>query len=147
MSIQKHKQAIEQLTGISFKYTDYESVIAQLKLRIEQATPADKEKFKQALTHAEKIKEDYMWAHNKIFNTTTIMIAGMPALAFTKLLEFFNNEVDTSFLYYETCYSGARNLLFPYLSAFGQPIEYNYTIATGTVNDRDNCLKQQIYLK
>ena len=53
---------------ISFKYADYESVISQLKLYIQQATSDDKEKFEKALTHAQELKDAYMWAHDKIFN-------------------------------------------------------------------------------
>lgn len=144
---------IEEATNIHSKYTDPEALIAQLKLRIEEY---EKEmvnlrnqnlieqvleleervkNFEYALEFAEQLKDIYERAYAVIFNNPNIFIAGMPNNAFSILLQFFNEQVDTSFLFYDTCFAGARNLLYPYLSKFGEAVTYNYIIATGTVSD------------
>ncbi|KKM83434.1 hypothetical protein LCGC14_1309420, partial [marine sediment metagenome] len=73
------------------------------------------------------------------------MISG---LTFSKLLSFVNNQINTNFLFYETCYSGGLHLVEPFEKAMlyppiakGAPQRmvraadiFNYTIAAGTVS-------------
>lgn len=74
-------------------------------------------------------------------------IVGMPILSFKKVLRFFNFQIFTRFVFYDSCFAGgvsAENL-FQYRRNKGpkitedviQPIqeEFNYTLASGTSLD------------
>lgn len=144
---------IAPLAGISH-YINHQSLITQLELGIkekqnkiieldtknliEQAAEIGKHKegLEEILVYIKNKEKHCKLIHSFIFKNPSLNIAGMPVNAFSKLLQFFNEQVDTSFLFYETCFAGGRNLLYPYLFEFDQPIQYNYTIASGTINDR-----------
>jgi hypothetical protein len=75
------------------------------------------------------------------------VIAGLSEETFTKVLDFFNNEVTTKFLVYITCFSGGKHLFTPYekspyfpaISTGQKEREaaraqlFNYTIATTNI--------------
>lgn len=76
----------------------------------------------------------------------TAQIAGLKETIFTTLLQFFNNYVQTKFLFYTTCYAGGEHLLKPYERTWEFPAQkpkgqkriatraelFNYTIAAST---------------
>lgn len=62
------------------------------------------------------------------------IILSIPKDEFKKLLLFFNNNINTSFLYYTSCYSGGINLIEPYINDKNlKPLIFNYDIVSGTV--------------
>jgi hypothetical protein len=48
-------------------------------------------------------------------------IAGLPSDQFMRLLLFFNNRIQTDFLFYSTCFAGGEHLLYPYERAWFYP--------------------------
>ncbi len=71
----------------------------------------------------------YMFNNLKHLNGTIISLA---KTQFQKLLKFFNDNIDTAFLYYTSCYSGGINLLEPYTEN-SKPLILDYDIALGTL--------------
>ena len=79
--------------------------------------------------------------------TSGDIVCGLPISEFKKVLQFFNNQVLTRFLLYNTCFGGGINTqeLFQFAQHKGRvltaattqiiPEEFNYTIAAGTTLD------------
>jgi len=60
-------------------------------------------------------------------------IAGMSVLEFRAMLDFFNNAIQTNFLFYQTCYSGLLHRELPYLLDIGSK-RLNYSVATAGID-------------
>lgn len=53
---------------------------------------------------------------------------------FRQLLRILNTKVSTSFLYYDSCYTGNNHLHLPYLKKDGTPLTLNFTVATASAD-------------
>lgn len=62
------------------------------------------------------------------------IIAGLYIDEFKEVLSFFNTAVNTSTFFYDTCFSGGKNLEAPYQYT-GVPATFNYTIVSGASVD------------
>lgn len=62
------------------------------------------------------------------------VIAGLYQDEFKEVLNFFNTAVNTRTFFYDTCFSGGKNLEAPYQYT-GVPATFNYTIISGASVD------------
>lgn len=93
------------------------------------------EEIKQAIISLQKgIKE----SQNPFEGT----IVSLPISEFKKVLNFFNNKINTGLLYYSSCYAGGEHLVTPFLTESNAPLHLNYTVMTGTL--ADNTALQEI---
>ncbi|CDK30734.1 hypothetical protein [Candidatus Babela massiliensis] len=79
------------------------------------------------------IKETYK--NNGIINdidTSKGVIVSLSKEDFKNLLMFLNNNIDTAFLYYTSCYAGGLHLVEPYTEN-NKPLIFNYDIVSGTL--------------
>lgn len=60
------------------------------------------------------------------------IIISLSKQEFQKLLEFFNNSIETAFLFYTSCYAGGKFLVEPYIKN-QKPLILNYTVVSGTL--------------
>ena len=80
----------------------------------------------------EKLKEArYRLAH--LPKTHERVICSSPFTEFKKTLEFFNAEINTSLLYYTSCFAGGDHLDMPYRNRV-----FNYDIIVGSVSDAES---------
>ncbi len=73
------------------------------------------------------------------------LIAGLSYPVFKQFLKFFNQKIRTNLLCYDTCFAGKRNLLFPYISKWGMPEKYHFTIVSITISDDVTTAFRRIY--
>ncbi len=59
-------------------------------------------------------------------------ILSMSKEDFTNTLLFLNNNINTAFLYYTSCYAGGDHLIKPYMHN-NKPLIFNYDIVSGTI--------------
>ena len=59
------------------------------------------------------------------------MINSLAIGEFKDVLKFLNNNIETAFLYYSSCYSGGPHLTDPYMEN-GKPLNLKYMIMAGT---------------
>lgn len=91
-----------------------------------------------------QFKPEFREALYKEIDILQPFIAGMPSNDFSSLLDFLNDSIQTAFLLYTTCFSGTRNLLYPYINYFGHPKKLNYTVVAGTSEDLSTLAKSNV---
>lgn len=62
-------------------------------------------------------------------------IISLPVSEFKNVLEFFNNNINTEFIYYSSCYAGGEHLVTPYLDNNNKPLKLNYYVTVGTLSE------------
>lgn len=129
-----YKKEIDNLIG-SIRATDVDTLIQTIQKELNNKNAKNKESLTTALEKAQSLKKLYQDNYELIFENVSINIAGMPAPAFSKLLKDFNTLVTTNSFFYNTCYSGARNLLFPYITSSGEGVKYNFTLVAAAIAD------------
>lgn len=81
------------------------------------------------------IKEEINQIQHDIQDQTEFdkgIIASMSKEDFQKMLKFFNDSINTKFLYYTSCFSGGDLLIEPYQES-NKPLILNYPVVTGTI--------------
>ena len=61
-------------------------------------------------------------------------ITGLSIPSFKSLINFFNTNVQTNFLFYDTCFAGGQHLTVPFTTA-GAPSNLTYPIVAGSIAD------------
>ena len=72
-------------------------------------------------------------------------IAGLSYPVFKEFLKFFDQKIQTNVFLYDTCFAGARNLIYPYISKWGMPEKYHFTIVSTTISDEATTAFADIY--
>lgn len=83
----------------------------------------------------ENIKSEILHIQNIIKKATTIqngIIASLSLEEFQNFILFLNNQINTVFLFYTSCFSGGELLIKPYQKD-GKPLILNYHIVSGTL--------------
>jgi len=86
------------------------------------------------LNHEIKKAEDRKNLNNKIDQA---MINSLSINDFRDTLKFFNNKIETAFLYYFSCFSAGPNLIEPYQEN-DKPLILNYMVMTGTPAENES---------
>jgi hypothetical protein len=60
----------------------------------------------------------YIGGHGRIPGENPVYIAAMEEATFKKLLQFFNNNITTKFLMYNTCFAGGERSVRPYQTEY-----------------------------
>jgi len=66
--------------------------------------------------------------NKSFFVASSCTIAGMPFDDFVQLMQFFNNKIKTSFLYYASCFAGGRNRTL--VNKFFNDLSINFMVGT-----------------
>ncbi|MCB9493762.1 MAG: hypothetical protein H6679_05825 [Epsilonproteobacteria bacterium] len=108
------------------KLAQLEQYAAQLKQK--SNLPFVKHKTKQelmvvfALRGYDSVEKMFGWSS----------IINLSVKSFKMLTRFFNQSINTHFLYYSTCYGGGDHLQMPFLAS-GAPQELSYTVVAGAL--------------
>lgn len=81
-----------------------------------------------------ELKKNLNDAMDQIIVAGKGLIVGFSLAQFKNVLQFLNNNINTKFFYYRTCYGGGINLNLAYLTK-GITDVYNYTIVSGALTD------------
>ncbi len=69
-----------------------------------------------------------------MINDSQGIIAGLSMTAYKQLLDFLNDKISTTMLYYYSCFGGGKHLQLPFVSR-GVDKAYNYTIMSEVSGD------------
>lgn len=101
-------------------------------------------------TLSKAVKEAELFAPSAMYQTKTLKesafsdaeIAGMKLNQFRDLIQFFNDKINTNFLFYSTCYAGGFNKFLPYavniMNAQGAVTgakKPNFVVGVGSISD------------
>jgi len=92
---------------------------------------------KQEMDKIKKIDREIQKIKSGAFcldKTSQGVIASLSVDEFRDVLKFFNHALETTFLYYTSCFAGGVHLLEPYTEAPGsnKPLILNYSVISGT---------------
>lgn len=104
--------------------------------------------FKRKLNDLDSIKNEIDKLHKQQAYLSYLhkgIIVSLGQGDFQKMLIFFNNNINTGFLFYSSCYAGGEHLVNPYENN-NEPLVLNYHVISGTLAENMS-LQETPYLR